>query len=138
MSQNQKSNSEGRLFAVLAYVLPVIGGMIGLALNGENSLTRKHAHQTIGAVLTMVVALLIWAVAGYFIALIPYVGPVTSVCLFTLVVAVYIIIVINWIVGFIHAIQGRDMDFLIASRLTKRLFGNDAKLRLQTAEGSTA
>lgn len=71
MSQTQKPNEEGRLFAILAYILPVFGGIIGLAVNRENSLTRVHAQQSIGAVLTLIAGFIIWGFVAYIVTLIP-------------------------------------------------------------------
>ncbi len=71
MPKTQKPNEDGRLFAILAYILPVIGGIIGLAVNRENSLTRVHAQQSIGAVLTMIAGFIIWGIAAYAVTIIP-------------------------------------------------------------------
>jgi uncharacterized membrane protein len=135
MSQKQKPDNNGRLFAILAYIVPVIGGIIGIVVNGDNALTRKHSQQTIGAILTMVVTFLIWVIVGFIIALIPFVGPIAAVCLFALVIAYYILLGVSWIVGLIHAIQGRDMEFPIASRLTKRIFGDVSKRKVVSVQG---
>lgn len=134
MSQNPKPDNNGRLFAILAYIVPVIGGIIGIVVNGDNALTRKHSQQTIGAILTMVVAFLIWVIVGFIIALIPFVGPIATVCLFALIIAYYILLGVSWIVGLIYAIQGRDMEFPIASRMTKRIFGDVSKRKVVSAQ----
>ena len=61
-------------FAVLAYVLPVVGGIIGLIADGGNPLTRVHARQSIGAVLALILSFFLWAAGGYVLSLIPIAG----------------------------------------------------------------
>lgn len=71
MSQKQTHSEEGRLLAILSYILPVIGGIIGLATNRDNTLTRVHAQQSIGAVLTLIVGFIVWALSAYIVAIVP-------------------------------------------------------------------
>ena len=122
MSNDPMHNNTERTFAVLAYVLPLIGGLIGLAKNRDNPLTRNHSQQTIAAVLTMFISMVSWIVSGYLIGLIPYVGPVVSVSLFSLVLVIFLVLAIYWLIGLFHAIRGQETKFSIANRLANRLF----------------
>lgn len=85
MSNPQIPNGSGRLFAIVSYILPVIGGVVGLAINKDNALTRTHAYQSIGAVLSLIIAFVIWMGAGYFIALLPTVHSIIAVLTYILV-----------------------------------------------------
>lgn len=85
-----ESNGNGRILAIIAYIIPVIGGIIGLATNRDNSLTRNHAQQTIGAVITLIVSLIVWAITAYVIAVIPVFRPI-------IVAVTYILIVLGFI-----------------------------------------
>ena len=127
--QNAASN-EGRLFAVLAYVLPVIGGVIGLIADGGNSLTRFHARQSIAAVLTLILAFLAWAVGGYIISLIPIAGPILAIALFSLVIAMALFLAANWLISLaVVALRGAERTIPIANRIVARLFGSEAALK---------
>ena len=124
------SADERRMFAVLAYILPVIGGVIGMIVDGHNSLTRFHARQSIAAVLTLILAFLAWAVGGYLISLIPIAGPILAIALFTLVIAMAIFLAVNWLVCLaIVALRGEERTIPFANRLVMRLFGSEPALK---------
>ncbi len=122
---SQKPNEGPRLLAALAYVLPLLGGLLGLAIDRGNSLTRLHAAQSIGALLTMALALLVWAVAGYVLAMVPMIGPILSISLFSLVIAMAIFLAVNWFISFLFALRGEERTIPLANRLTRRVFGGD-------------
>jgi len=117
------------LFAVLAYVLPVIGGVIGLIADGGNSLTRFHARQSIAAVLTLILAFLAWAVGGYIISLIPIAGPILAIALFSLVIAMALFLLANWLISLVMALRGAERTIPIANRVVARLFGSEAAMK---------
>ena len=120
------SSEHGRLFAVLAYVLPVVGGVIGLLADGANPLTRAHARQSIAAVLTWILAFFAWAVGGYLISLIPIAGPIVAIALFSLVIAMAIFLAANWLVNLaLVALRGEERTIPFANRLAARLFGSE-------------
>lgn len=112
-----------RLFAMLAYALPLLGGIIGLAADRANPLTRTHAQQSIAAILTLVLSFVVWAAVGYLVGLIPIVGPIVAISLFSLVIAMFIFLAANWIIGLAVAMRGQERTIPFANRLVKRLFG---------------
>ena len=118
-----------RIFAVLAYIVPVLGGIIGLAVDGRNPLTRSHAQQSIATVLALIMSFLLWAVLGYLIGLVPIMGPIISISLFSLVVAMLIFLAINWIISLALALRGRERTIPFANRIVVRLFGDDRKAK---------
>ncbi len=118
MSTNNDEN--GRVFAVLAYLLPVVGGFIGLAADGRNPLTRNHAMQSIASVIALALGFLAWAVGAYVIALIPAIGPILSISLFTLVIALALFVLVNWIIGIVQAMRGEERTIPIANRIVLR------------------
>lgn len=124
------AGDDGRLFAVLAYILPVIGGVVGMIADGDNSLTRFHARQSIAAVLTLILAFFVWAVGGYLISLIPIAGPILAIALFSLVIAMAIFLAANWVVSLaVVALRGEERTIPIANRLVMRLFGSEPALK---------
>ena len=124
---SQTDRDDGRFFAVLAYVFPIIGGLIGLAFDKGNPLTREHAHQSIAAVLTLCLSFLFWAVVGYLIGLIPIVGPILSLSLFSLVIAMLIFLIVNWIINLVMALRGLERAIPLANKLVLRLFAEARK-----------
>ncbi len=125
------SIGQRRLFAVLAYVLPVVGGIVGLLADGGNSLTRFHARQSIAAVLTLILAFLAWAAGGYLISLIPIAGPILAIALFSLVIAMAIFLAANWLVSLaVVALRGEERAIPFANRVVARLFGSEPASKL--------
>ena len=123
------SPDERRIFAVLAYILPVVGGIIGLLVDGSNPLTRAHARQSIGAVLTLILAFFTWAVVGYIISLIPIAGPILAIALFSTVMAIALFLAANWLISLVNALRGAERTIPIANRVVLRLFGPEAALK---------
>ena len=116
---------EGRMFAALAYVLPVIGGIIGLIADGDNSLTRTHARQSIGTAIALIITFFAWAAVGYVVSLIPIAGPIVAIALFSLVIAMAAFLAANWVFSFIIALRGEERTIPFANRVALRLFGDD-------------
>ncbi|MCY4071551.1 MAG: hypothetical protein OXG60_09630 [Chloroflexi bacterium] len=124
-----------RIFAVLAYIVPVLGGIIGLAVDRNNPLTRNHAQQSIATVLALIMSFLLWAVIGYVIGLVPIMGPIVSISLFSLVVAMLIFLAINWIISLVVALRGRERTIPFANKIVGRLFGDDRQAKPLNATG---
>lgn len=117
------ASDDGRLFAVLAYLLPVVGGIIGLAVDGGNPLTRAHARQSIGAALALGLSFVAWAVIGYAISLVPIAGPIVAIALFSFVIAMAVFLAANWIVSLLMALRGEERTIPFGNRIVVRLFG---------------
>ena len=120
-----KLGGSQRVFAALAYALPLLGGALGLALDGGNPLTRLHARQSIGALLTMALSFVAWAVAGFALAQVPAIGPIFSISLFSLVIAMAAFLAVNWLVNLVVALGGGERVIPLANRVTRRVFGDD-------------
>ena len=116
-----------RAFAVLAYLIPLVGGIIGLAVDGSNPLTLNHARQSIAAVLTMILSFLVWIVGGYLIGLIPIIGPIVAISLFSLVMAMAVFLLVNWVYSLIVAARGQERTIPFANKMVIRLFGDVRK-----------
>ena len=125
LPHKEAGTSNSRLLAALAYALPLLGGVLGLAIDRANPLTRLHAAQSIGALLTLALSLVVWAVAGFLLALVPVIGPIFSISLFSLVIAMVIFLAVNWVVSFWFALRGEERTIPLANRVTLRVFGGD-------------
>ncbi len=121
----QKPNEGPRFLAALAYVLPLLGGLLGLAIDRANPLTRLHATQSIGALLTLALSLVVWAAAGFVLAQVPVIGPIFSISLFSMVIAMAIFLAVNWIISLWFALRGEERIIPLANRVTLRVFGGE-------------
>ena len=117
------ATDEGRMFAALAYVLPVVGGIIGLIADGGNPLTRVHARQSIATVVALILTFFVWAAVGYVLSLIPIAGPIVAIALFSLVIAMAAFLAANWVFSFLMALRGQERTIPFANRVARRLFG---------------
>lgn len=129
----ENAAGEGRMFAVLAYVAPVIGGLLGLALDGDNPLTRVHARQSISTVLALIITFFVWAAVGYLLSLIPIAGPIVAIALFSLVIAMAAFLAANWVVSFLMALRGEERTIPFANRVALRLFHDGGGAEAQSA-----
>jgi uncharacterized membrane protein len=98
-------DNSSRFPAFLAYLLPVVGWVYALVAHRKNSFVVFHAKQAIGLVLFLVLVFAGWAVAGYLLAMIPYLAIIASV-MFTLVIAAFIFGLVAWIMGMLNALRG--------------------------------
>ena len=112
-------NGSSRLPAVLAY-LPIIGWLYVLFLQRKNSLAVFHLKQSITLFLFLVAALVIWAVAAWILAWIPYM-VVVSAALFALVIAAYFYGVVAWVLGVINALRNQMDPLPGVGRWAERL-----------------
>ena len=124
LMSRQKHKDADRRFAALAYILPVIGGLLGLALDGGNPLTRVHARQSISTVIALIITFFVWAAVGYVLSLIPIAGPIVAIALFSLVIAMAAFLAANWLFSFVMALRGEERTIPFANRVALRVFGN--------------
>ncbi len=94
-----------KILAFLAYLLTVPGWLYVLLFRRDDKFAVFHAKQS--AVLTLVAigAPLVWMVAGWILSWIPLVGFILAVALFSLVIAIYTVLIVDWIIGMVFALQ---------------------------------
>lgn len=108
-----------RIVAALAYI-PVIGWLLVLVLQRKNALAVYHVRQSIGLVLFLLAALVIWAVIAFVLAQVPMLSAV-GVALFTLVMAAWFFGVITLLMGIANALNGRSNPLPGFGRRAERL-----------------
>jgi uncharacterized membrane protein len=113
-------SQSSRLSALLAYLIPVVGWLYIFLFRRDNAFAVFHLRQSIGLFLFLLAALLIWALVGGLLALIPYVAAL-SIALFTLVIAAYFYGVIAWIMGMIRALRNQSTPLPFFGRWADRL-----------------
>lgn len=92
--------------ALLAYLVPVIGPAYILALRKDDSFSRYHAMQSLSIVAALILAPAVWILFSMLISLFPF-GGVVAAYVFALVVAVYLAVVVAWVVGIVNALRAR-------------------------------
>ncbi|MCS7219843.1 MAG: hypothetical protein RML36_07125 [Anaerolineae bacterium] len=109
-----------RLPAFLAYLLPVFGWLYVFLFHRDNQLAIHHAKQSIALALTAVGALVGWMIIAWLISWIPF-GAVLAAALFSLVIAVYGLIVVDWLIGMVYALQAKAKPLPVLGRLALRM-----------------
>jgi len=94
-------NSSSRVSAIVAYVVPILGWLYVYLFQRHDKFAVYHLRQAIGLVIFLIVTFVVWAIVGFFIALIPYMA-VVSITLFPLVLAAYIFGFFAWVKGLLH------------------------------------
>jgi uncharacterized membrane protein len=94
-----------KTLAFLAYLLTVPGWLYVLLFRRDDKFAVFHAKQS--AVLTVVAVgtPLAWLAVGWIISWIPLVGFILVVASFSLVIAAYAVLVVDWIIGMVFALQ---------------------------------
>ncbi len=100
-------NKPKRYLAFLSYLLTIPGWLYVLLFHRKDELAVYHARQSMLLTLLAVGAPVVWAVVGWIISWIPYWGFIITVILFTLVIAIYVLLVVDWIVGMVYALQAK-------------------------------
>ena len=100
-------NKQKRHLAFLSYLLSIVGWLYVLLFHRKDKFAVFHAKQSMLLTLLAVGVPLVWAIVGWIISWIPVWGFIIAVALFTLVIAVYIILVVDWIIGMVYALQAK-------------------------------
>jgi uncharacterized membrane protein len=113
--------TSSKIFAFLAYLLLIFGWLYIFIFRREDKLALYHAKQAFLLTVIAVGAPLVWAIFGWLISFIPFVGPIVAVALFSLVIATYIFLVATWIVGMVYALQAKPKSLPVVGGWVERL-----------------
>ena len=117
-----------RHLAFLSYLLSIVGWLYVLRFHREDKFAVFHAKQSMLLTLLAVGVPLVWAIVGWIISWIPVWGFIIAVTLFTLVIAVYIILVVDWIIGMVYALQAKTKPLPVIGGWAARLpIGNNVE-----------
>ncbi len=94
-----------KILAFLAYLLTVPGWLYVLLFRRDDKFAVFHAKQSAVLTLVAVGAPLAWMAAGWILSWIPLVGFTLAIALFSLVIAIYAVLIVDWIVGMVFALQ---------------------------------
>jgi uncharacterized membrane protein len=94
-----------RYAAFFAYFLSVIGAIFVLLFRRNDRLAVYHAKQSIGLIVVAVAIFAIWAIIGWVVSWIPFLGFIFAMAAFALVIAAYITLAVSWIAGMKYALD---------------------------------
>lgn len=114
-------NEDNRLPAFIAYLLPVVGWAYVWFFERKNRLAIFHLKQSIGLALFLLVCFAVWAVIGWILAWVPYLG-LLSMALFSLVIAAYLFGAVVWVIGMSNALRGKVAYLPLFGRNVHRMF----------------
>jgi uncharacterized membrane protein len=100
-------SSSSRYLAFFSYLLSLPGALYVLAARNDDAFAVFHARQSRLQALIGIITPIVWVILGWVLAWIPLVGPMLSVCLFALVIAIYIVLIVDWVIGMTYALGGR-------------------------------
>jgi uncharacterized membrane protein len=111
-----------RYIAFLAYLLSVVGAVFVLLFRRNDRFAVFHAKQSLGLVLLAVMVIIIWAVAGWLMSWIPYIGFIFAMATFALVIASYMTLFISWLMGIKYALEEKMQPVPVIGGLIQRIF----------------
>jgi uncharacterized membrane protein len=110
-----------RYLAFLSYLLSLPGALFVLLARRDDPFAVYHARQSLRLAIIGLAAPLVWGGVAWILAWIPTLGPMLSVILFALLIAVYFGILISWIAGMIYSLKGQVRPLpLFGTRSTRR------------------
>ena len=120
-------SSASRISAFLAYLLPVIGWFYVFIARRDDRLAIFHTEQAIALFMVGLGVFLAWAILGWAMSLIPYLGFIVAVALFSLVIIMFITMLVNWMVGMVYALQAKLKPLPITGSLVSSLRAGAAR-----------
>jgi uncharacterized membrane protein len=93
-----------RIFAAIAYI-PILGWILVLLFKRRAPLPMFHVRQSIGLFVFMIICFAAWAAVTWVLGWIPF-GFMFGVSLFTMVIIAFAFVIITWVNGIIHALNG--------------------------------
>lgn len=113
-------SDDSKLFAVLAYLLGIIGFLIVLLAKREDKFAMYHAKQSL---VISIIALIIW-IPGSIIAsiffIIPIIGWVIGGLLWLVLMLLSLVLLVFVVIGIINAINMRETPLPIIGRFGEK------------------
>jgi uncharacterized membrane protein len=115
-------STSSRISAFLAYLLLVIGWLYVFLFRKNDKLAMYHTKQSMMLIIIAIGATLVWAILGWLVSLIPFVGFIIAVAFFSLILTIYIVLTIGWVVGMVNALQAKVKPVPVVGVWAERLF----------------
>jgi len=115
------SNGNAKYFALLAYLLSLVGALYVLLARRNDKFAVYHAKQSLGIAMLALVVLITWIVIAWILAWIPYFGFIFAMASFALVIAAYLVLAIAYILGMKYALDEKMQPVPIVGALADRM-----------------
>jgi uncharacterized membrane protein len=115
------SNGNAKYFALLAYLLSLVGALYVLLARRNDKFAVYHAKQSLGIAMLALVVLITWIVIAWILAWIPYLGFIFAMASFALVIAAYLVLAIAYILGMKYALDEKMQPVPIVGRLADQV-----------------
>lgn len=130
-------SQQSRMMAFVSYLFSLPGALFVYFTRREDVFAMFHARQSLLMVAAGIIMPLGWVIIAWVLAWVPTAGGMLAVFLFTLVIATYIVLVIDWVFGMIAALQGRARRTIVFGLLTMRQsFEKQRAARRESAEAA--
>ncbi len=96
-----------KISAFIAYLLLIFGWLFVMIFRRDDAFAVFHAKQSLRLTIFLVAIPAVWALGAYFVALIPFVGPILASATFTLVITAILVLFIAWIIGMSNALRAK-------------------------------
>lgn len=107
--------------AFLAYLLTVLGWLYILLFHRRDEFALYHAKQSLGITLAAIGGPALWVAGGWIVSWIPYVGFILAISAFSLLIALYVALIVAWLVGMLYALQAKRKPVPVVGRWAERL-----------------
>ena len=112
-----------RIKAFLAYLFLALGGILILLISRKDGFAAFHARQSIALTIVAILAPIIWAPVAYVVGFIPFAGPLLASASFALVIALFIVLIVVWIIGMVRALRAEMSPLPFVGGLATRWLG---------------
>jgi len=99
------SNDEGKVFAIIAYILGIIGFLIVLLAKKDNKFAMYHAKQALVLCVAAIIGYVALMIVTMILVFIPVIGPLLSSLLYLALAVAWIYLVI---LGIINSVNLRE------------------------------
>ncbi|MBV7333079.1 hypothetical protein KFU94_33585 [Chloroflexi bacterium TSY] len=96
-----------RIWALIAYLLLIVGWLLVLLLRRNDPFARFHANQSLRLSIMLVAIPSIWALFTWLVLFVRFAGPLVSASSFGLLIIFGCAFVIAWITGILNALRGK-------------------------------
>ncbi len=91
--------------ALISYIVPLVGSVLVLRYRRTNRFAAYHAGQAFALWAVAFIAPVAWLVVSWLMAWVPLVGPVLAAATFSLVIAVYVVLIVAWVIGIVYVTE---------------------------------
>lgn len=115
--------TSSKLSAFLAYLLLIIGWLFVFLFRRNDRFAMYHTKQSVVLVVAAILVPLAWAIAGWVVSWLPFVGFIITASFFALVIAIELCFLVAWIIGMVYTWQGKVKPLPFVGSYASRLFG---------------